>query len=184
MSKYQIFTVAGALLLFMILYFGFDTIPQKQKSLEKSRMLNVESTGISNLIKDAYTKMDEEQKSIIEAMNLDIEKSRLDTLKKIQVLKSLSGTWYEMGFPSIAGSYAEDIALIEKTEGAWSMAGTTYAICVKNTEDIKIKDYCSKRAIKAFESAISINPESIEHRVNHAICYVDHPNQDNPMQGI
>lgn len=184
MSKYQIFTVAGAIILFMLLYFCFDTIPNKQKNLEKSRMMNIESTGISNLIKDAYANIDAEQKSIIDAMNLDLEKSGSDSLKKIQILKSLSGTWYDLGFPSIAGSYAEDIAVIQKTETSWSMAGTTYAICVKNTDDGKIKDFCAKRAIKAFESAISINPESIEHRINLAICYVDQPNQDNPMQGI
>ena len=184
MSKYQIFTITGAILLFLFLYFCFDTIPNKQKNLEKSRMMNIESTGISNLIKDAYANIDAEQKSIIDAMNLDLEKSGSDSLKKIQILKSLSGTWYDLGFPSIAGSYAEDIAVIQKTETSWSMAGTTYAICVKNTDDGKIKDFCAKRAIKAFESAISINPESIEHRINLAICYVDQPNQDNPMQGI
>jgi tetratricopeptide (TPR) repeat protein len=184
MTKYQIFAVTGAIMLLVFLYFGFDTIPNKQKDLEKSRMMNIESTGISNLIKDAYDTIDAEQKSIIEAMDLDLEKSGSDSLKKIQVLKSLSGTWYDLGFPSIAGSYAEDIAVMQKTEASWSMAGTTYAICVKNTEDGKTKDFCAKRAIKAFESAISINPESIEHRINLAICYVDQPNQDNPMQGI
>jgi len=184
MSKAQIITVSGAIVLFLTLYFCFDTIPNKQKNLEKSRMMNIESTGISNLIKDAYTKIDAEQKSIIDAMNLDLEKSGLDTLKKLEILKSLSGTWYDMGYPSIAGSYAEDIAVIQKTESSWSMAGTTYAICVKNAEDGKVKDFCAKRAVKAFESAISINPESIEHRINLAICYVDQPSSDNPMQGI
>ena len=72
MSKAQIITVSGAIVLFLTLYFCFDTIPNKQKNLEKSRMMNIESTGISNLIKDAYTKIDAEQKSIIDAMNLDL----------------------------------------------------------------------------------------------------------------
>lgn len=54
-------------------------------------------------------------------MNLDLEKSGLDTLKKLEILKSLSGTWYDMGYPSIAGSYAEDIAVIQKPNhhGPW-----------------------------------------------------------------
>jgi Flp pilus assembly protein TadD len=64
------------------------------------------------------------------------------------------------------------------------MAGTTYAICVKNSQDEKVKSFCSKRAVKAFESAISLAPEKIEPRINLAICYVDNPSQDNPMQGI
>ncbi len=184
MNRNQILLLVGGLLLFLILYFGFDIIPQKTKDLEKSRSLNIESTGINNLLKDAMATLDAQQKSIIEAINLDVEKSSKDTTALIERIKSLSGTWYEFGFPAISGSYAEDIANMLKTDESWSIAGTTYAICVKNSEDPKVKDFCSKRAIKAFEKAISIAPENIEYRINLAICYVDNPVQDNPMQGI
>ncbi|MGB4840155.1 MAG: tetratricopeptide repeat protein [Saprospiraceae bacterium] len=184
MTKSQIGAIAGAVVLFFVLYLGFDTIPPKQKDLEKSRSFNLESTGVTNLIQDAQKKLTQEQISITEALNLDLEKSAKDTLKRIQILKSLSGTWYEMGFPSIAGAYAEDLAFLEKTKEAWSMAGTTYAICVKSSEDAKVKDFCSKRAIKSFENAISIDPENVESRINLAICYVDNPDQGNPMKGI
>jgi len=184
MNRNQILLLVGGVLLFLLLYFGFDIIPQKSKDLEKSRSLNIESTGINNLLKDAMATLDAQQKSIIEAINLDIEKSSKDTTALIERIKSLSGTWYEFGFPAISGSYAEDIANMLKTDESWSMAGTTYAICVKNSEDPKVKDFCSKRAVKAFENAISIAPENIDHRINLAICYVDNPMQDNPMQGI
>ncbi|MBK8668337.1 MAG: hypothetical protein IPN89_02295 [Saprospiraceae bacterium] len=184
MNKSQIAVISGAIILFLILYLGFDKIPPKSKNLEKSRMMSMESTGVSNLIREATPQLDNEQKSIIEAINLDLEKAGTDTLKKMQILKSLSGTWYDLGHPGIAGAYAEDIAVLQKTEEAWSMSGTTYAICVKNADDPKIKDFCSKRSIKAFENAISIAPDKIEPRINLAICYVDNPLQDNPMQGI
>ena len=52
-----------------------------------------------------------------------------------------------------------------KTEESWSIAGTTYALCVKNTEDQKEREFCSKRAIKAFEKSISINPDNIDNRI-------------------
>lgn len=184
MTKSQIFAITGAIILFFVLYLGFDTIPPKQKDLEKSRLLNLEATSVTNLIQDAQMKLTPEQKSIIEAINLDLTKAEKDTIKKIQILKSLSGTWYEMGYQAIAGSYAEDIAAIEKSAESWSMAGTTFALCVKSNEDTKVKDFCSKRAVKAFENAISIEPENVESRINLAICYVDNPVQDNPMKGI
>jgi len=184
MQKQQYIAVSSALVLFLLLYFGFDTIPPKQKSLEKSRALNIETTSVTNLIKEASVKLDKSQSSIIEAINLDLQKSATDTIKRVNVLKSLSGTWYDFGYPAIAGSYAEEIATIFKDEASWSMAGTTYAICVKNSQDEKVKSFCSKRAVKAFESAISLAPEKIEPRINLAICYVDNPSQDNPMQGI
>jgi len=184
MSKSQILTISGAIVLFLLLYLCFDTTPPKLKSLEKSRILNIESTGLANLIKEAEVKMDAGQKSIIDAINLDLQKSIKDSVKRIEILKTLSGTWYDLGYTAIAGSYAEDIAVLQKSESAWSMAGTTYVICVKNSDYSKIKDFCAKRAVKAFENAISINPESIDARINLAICYVESPSQDNPMQGI
>ena len=184
MNRNQILLLVGGVLLFVVLYFGFDIIPQKSKDLEKSRSLNIESTSINNLLKDAMATLDAQQKSIIEAINLDIQKASNDTVARIERIKSLSGTWYEFGFPAISGSYAEDIANMLKTDESWSIAGTTYAICVKNSEDPKVKDFCSKRAVKAFENAISIAPDNIDHRINLAICYVDNPMQDNPMQGI
>jgi len=184
MSKFQIGAIVGAIVFFLILYLGFDTMPPKQKELEKSRIFNLESTSISNLVQEAKAKLTPEQSSIIEAIHLDLNKVGSDSLKKVVILKSLSGTWYEMGYPAIAGSYAQDIASIEKTGEAWSMAGTTYALCVKSDADEKTKEFCSKRAIKAFENAISIMPDNVEARINLAICYVDRPPTDNPMQGI
>lgn len=185
MNKSQIIVLIGATVLFFILYFGFGIIPPKQKSLEKSRTLNIEATSISNLIKDATPKLDKDKQSLIDAMNLDLQNSGTDTMKRVVVLRSLSGMWYDFGFPSIAGNYAEEIASIQKSEDAWSITGTTYALCVKqSTEDAKVKEFCSKRAVKAFEKAISLAPNNIEHRINLAICFVDNADKDNPMQGI
>jgi tetratricopeptide (TPR) repeat protein len=184
MGRNQWILISGALLLLGTLYFGFDIIPPKQKEIEKSRLNNLESTSVSNLIKAAEAKLNNTQKSVIDALNLDIQNNAKDTAKVIEYTKRLSGAWYEMGHHSIAGSYAEDVAKIEKSENAWSIAGTTYALCVKQAIDDKEKEFCSKRSIKAIETAISINPENVENRINLAICYVDLPSKDNPMQGI
>lgn len=184
MTKSQIITIAASLILFLVLYLGFETIPPDMKNLEKSRVLNVESTSVTNLIKEAQSKLTPQQTTVIEAINLDLNKVANDTSKRVTILKSLSGTWYEMGFPAISGNYAEEIATIEKSAESWSIAGTTYALCVKSSDDKKVKEFCSKRAVNAFEKTISFDPENIDARINLAICYVDSPSKDNPMQGI
>ena len=184
MTKAQYAAIFGAAILFLVLYLGFDRVDPNQRSLEKSRKSNIESTGIDNLVKEAGEKLDSRQKSLIEALQMDLSKSGTDTIRKTELLKSLSGTWYDMGFPAISGYYAEEIATMQKTEESWSMAGTTYALCAKNANDDKTRNYCTGRAVKAFEKAISLAPEKIEPRLNLAICYTDNPQQDNPMQGI
>lgn len=183
MTKSQIAVISGSVILVLVMYVGFDRIDPGHKSLEKSRMMNIESTGIDNLVKEAAEKLDDRQKSLIEALQLDLSKTQ-DTVRKTELLKTLSGTWFDSGFPAISGYYAEEVAAILKTEESWSVAGTTYALGVKNAGDQKTKEFCSNRAVKAFEKAISLAPEKIEPRLNLAICYTDNPPADNPMQGI
>ena len=101
MTKSQIITITASLILFLVLYLGFETIPPDMKNLEKSRLLNVESTSVTNLINDAQTKLTPQQTTVIEAINLDLNKVADDTSKRVTILKSLSGTWYEMGFPAM-----------------------------------------------------------------------------------
>lgn len=175
--------LGGAAILFIVLLFGFEKVPPAHKALEKSRSITVESTGLQNLINEAMPSLDAEQKSVLEAINLDLQKATEDTAK-VSHLKMLSGTWYRYGFQSISGVYAEQIAEIVKDEPSWSIAGTTYSLCVQNAQSEKVKDFCSKRAVKAFESAISIDPDKIAPRINLALCYIDNPEQDNPMKGI
>lgn len=184
MNRKQTIILLCGVLLFGILYFGFDKVPPKQKALEKSGALNVELTSLTNLLREALPQLSGQQKSVVEAMNLDLNSPSIDTLKKIEVLKSLSGTWYDYGYPEIAGIYAEDIASMDKLAQSWSITGTTFALCVKNNTKQNVRDFCTKRAVKAFENAISIEPNVVDHRINLAICYVDNPAPENPMQGI
>jgi uncharacterized protein HemY len=40
------------------------------------------------------------------------------------------------------------------------------------------------KAIQALENAISIDPETVQYRVNLALIYAERPPQDNPMKGV
>jgi len=184
MSKLQLVVVASAIFLFFGLYFGIDTKPLKQKDVEKTRSLSSESADINVLLRDAKSsKVSKEDSNIILALDLALEEANTDSTK-IKSLKDLSRKWYELGAYEIAGFYAEQIAEMNGVEEAWSIAGTTYAIGIQKAKERKIKDYCTERAINAFESAISLNPSNTAHNVNLALCYAENPPQDNPMKGI
>lgn len=184
MSKNQIIFLSSAALCVALMYFGCDTKGSQQKEVENIRNQNLEATSVDNIIREARTALTDEQKSYVEALQMDVTAAEGDTLKSIEKTKNLSATWYELGYPSLAGYYAEEVALKAGTEDTWSVAGTTYSICVQNTADEKEKQYCSKRAVLAFEKAISLAPEKIAPRINLALCYVDNPPADNPMTGI
>ena len=103
---------------------------------------------------------------------------------QLQVWEQLSGEWYRLDQPVIAGHFAQKIAENLNTAGSWSITGTTFASVLDSETDEKILDFAFQRAVQAFENAISVDPENVDYRTNLAICYAKRPIPENPMKGI
>ncbi len=183
MSKLQSIVLAAGLVLFCLLYFGFTPKPKKIANLESKRAVASEVTDINNLIRDVQNELTSDQRSYLITLEKEIESSENES-NKIELLKRLSGKWFEYRQPHIAGFYAEKIAETENTVDAWSIAGTTFAGAFKSDKEAKVKEYARNRATSAFENAISLDPTAIQPKVNLALCYVEYPVQGNPMKGI
>ena len=169
--------------LFALMYFGFDIKPESQKLVEKQRALQATATDASALMTQARGQLSADQVSALAAIEHELEAAN-DDAAKAALYKELSAKWFDYGKPAIAGHYAELIAEIENTEDAWSIAGTTFSICIQKEQEEKVKDYCTAKAIESLEKATSLNPENLQHRVNLALVYTENPPKDNPMKGI
>lgn len=183
MTKQHYIAIAGVLALFLVLYFGCDTKPPGQGQIERSRVLQSEMTDVSNLIRDAHDVLPADQWSNIQAWQEQVDDATTDSVKLVY-LKLIAGSWYENGYPAISGHYAQEIAELTATEQAWSIAGTTFAICVQQSEDQKVKAFCQQRGVQALENAISLNPQEDSYRVNLALLYTDFPPPNEPMKGV
>lgn len=173
----------GAVVFFFVLWLGFDTKPGKQKAVEERRALAATSTDISALLNEALKSITTQESAKVLALEDELDAASSDSVK-IEVYKRLSSTWYDANQPAIAGFYAEKLAGLAKTEEAWSIAGTTYSICLQREQSEKVKSYCSQHAIQALENAASLNPSNLQHKVNLALIYTEVPPKDNPMKGI
>ena len=169
--------------MFLGLFFGGSAKPSEIKSAEKTRALNAESTDISALLQDAKPSLSPLQTAELLSLESKLSESENDSIR-ISVYKDIASTWYQYKRADISGFYALKIAESENTEQAWSIAGTTLTLGLKTAKKDKFKKFCSQNAIKAFENAISLNPENTQHRINLAICYAEYPSASNPMQGI
>lgn len=167
----------------LIFYFGFNTNPKNHKLIEKSRAVNQESTDIRLLIQSAKATVDPGLLAPISIYERELSETTSDSVKTI-IFEKLAGEWYTLGYPSISGYYAEAIAQITNSDEAWSIAGTTFAYGMRKAATEEEKNYCRKHALDALEKAISLNTKSVEHKINHAILYVEAPDAENPMQGI
>jgi len=185
MTKLQYGYLAGSVILFVILYFGCDTKAPGHEQIETNRELSTETVNVQSLIKSAQSSLSASSMSAIGLIEDELSGlSETDTSRRIELLKQLSGRWYEAAHPGIAGHYAEEIAILENNESAWSIAGTTYAICVQRSTADDIRSFCSNRAAKAFQHAISFAPDNVSHQVNLALTYTENPPADEPMKGI
>jgi tetratricopeptide (TPR) repeat protein len=180
----QTYYIIGALVLLAVLYFGFSTKPSSQKALEKSRALNTSEFDIRSLANEARPNLKEDELTYLETLETQLNHVSQDT-QKLRLLKELSGFWYALRQPILAGLFAREAASFENSAQSWSIAGTTFASTLQQKElEEKKLSFARDEAIDAFEKAISLEPSVIEHRVNQALCYIEAPLQDTPMKGI
>jgi len=181
--KEQAWYIIGAIILLAVLYFGFDTHPSTHKALEKSRALNTQEYDIASYQPEAKKPLKADEIAYLETLEAQVEHAGQDSVR-LDILKQLSGYWFSLKNPVMAGLYAHEVAEKENSAMSWSITGTTYASGLQQDLEEKQKVFCRDQAIQAFENAISLEPEVVDHRVNQALCYIDMPLADQPMKGI
>lgn len=179
--QYIIFTLFVTLML--VFYFGFDIRSKEMKLAEKSRVGNLEVTSIENIKRTAFDSLPPTAKAVFDGLQLKLNDA-VDNEERTLILKQISGFWYRNRNYAIAGDVAKEIANQENSEEAWAITGTTFASGISNASSNKLKKFNQSQAVKAFENAISMNPENPENHTNLAICYAELPPKENPMKGI
>ncbi|MEM9548952.1 MAG: hypothetical protein AAGA77_23400 [Bacteroidota bacterium] len=182
LNRNQSILIGSMIILFCAIYFGLPTKPKEQRDLEMSRSANIEATGIQNIVMESKKTLSKDELNVIEAMQTEYQSATTQEAK-VDKAKNLASKWYEFGSPIVSGYYAEEVAKMEESREAWSIAGTTYSIGIKSSTSQKYIQYAKGRAVNAFETAITMSDDNISDRINLALIYVDHPDK-NPMQGI
>jgi tetratricopeptide (TPR) repeat protein len=182
-QKEQVLYIGGALILLAVLYFGFDIYPSSKKALETSRALTSQAFDLSTSLPDAKKGLEAKDLQYLETLEAQLQHAPDDS-SKAAILKQLSGHWFSLKNPMLAGLYAREVADLENSAMGWSITGTTFAAGLQMELEEKQKRFVRDQAIEAFEKAISLEPEVIEHRVNQALCYIELPEPGEPMKGI
>lgn len=145
------------------------------------------TTGLESLIRAARDELSPAQIATLATLEDQLKAAEAtdDDDARLTALKQLAGEWYRAGQPAISGVYATSIAEQENNSLAWSIAGTTFSLCLKqeDTED-RTRQFCADRAEAAYQAAISLEPGNLDHRLNLAVTYTDLPPRDNPMKGV
>lgn len=182
MNTLQKIVVLACVAIFCIIYFGLSTKSPKVSQALKSDV-PLSPTGIQNIIRRAQDSLSLNDREFLNALMGDLKKYKSGDTTKVASLIEVSSEWYRLGYPVIAGHFAEEVAELRNTAQAWSIAGTTYFIGLKNINEEKEVKYARDKAIQAMEKAISLDPDNIDYKINHALVLVDYPSEG-PMEGI
>lgn len=182
MGRTQWIAAGIAAVLLLITYWGCPVRPaEMEASFQRGPM---ETTGLETLIREARDRLDPARLANLASLEEVLNATEEDSART-SILEQLAGEWYRAGEPAISGVYARQIAETVNTEEAWSIAGTTFSLCLQREgiED-KIRQFCASQAEQAYQSAISLDPQDADHRINLAVSYTDYPPRNEPMKGI
>lgn len=186
MNKKQIVFLTIFVLCFGILYMMFDTKPKAHQEVERQRAMMQTLYDLDAARTFAFgslNKIGQDSVMYLE-QTIDALSESNDREKLAEYQKKLSGYWFSQGYIELAGQHAEQVAIVENTAEAWSIAGTTWSYCAQRTQNTDLAKFCVERARASIESAISMDPENISYRINQSLLMVEHPDQTNPMLGI
>lgn len=182
MVRSQWILLVGALVLFAAMLSCPKSSPQQAK-VERSRNMEGPAADLNSLAATAKSALTPEQKSAIEAAE-QVLSTAADTTAKAEAAKKVSGLWYQANRADVAALYAVEVANLEKTAGAWEIAGANLNLAATNAQEPAMKTAFSRQAAEAFQNAASLEPSEVRHKINLALVYVESPPQDNPMKGI
>jgi tetratricopeptide (TPR) repeat protein len=182
LQKHHWLILIGVFLV-LILYFGFSIKSSQSLKEEVSRALISQVMSTDALIVSSKSELDN-----VSLKNVELLEQRFKQVEerddKLKILEELAGLWYRLGNAAVSGSYAQRIAELRNDADSWSIAGTTFVLCLQTDMEPRVKEFCAARSRSAFENAISLDPEKVSHRVNLALSYVEFPPEDNPMKGV
>jgi len=177
----QVIVIASSIILFSVLYFGFDNKPSNRSEVDKTRALKAEgTTDTDKIIEAAKAAISKDELILITELEAALPLQLTDSLRG-ETYKELSREWNKLQQFTVGGIYAKKVAESLKTEAAWSIAGTTFGIAMKNEQNPENHQYAIEEATNAFQKALEINPDETQHQINLALTYVE---TAQPMQGI
>ena len=181
MYRFQIIAIVFAVSLLAGLFFAVRTRPLATAAVEQTRSLNADAVSPEELVQAGKTVLKPQAMAAIELLEKKAATAAAD--QKVATLKQLASAWNEAGNFAVGGTYSEQIAQLDASDSAWSIAGTTFMFALKTTKDENLRTFAAQHATSAFEKAVSLAPNTIAHRINLALSFVESPS-GSPMKGI
>lgn len=183
-NKTQWILIASSLALLLIMYAFGRTKPK----LRQGEAEAVSSSTLSKeiILQEQIAKLDSTKLAWWQELETQ-RKEAPDLVQQAEVLKLMSRTWNEWENFACGAIFAAQVAELTQSAEAWAIAGTSYGIAYQRSEDLELRKFAARKSIAAFEQAAALEPDSLRHRLNEAVMWIDLADVDPsvmPMEGV
>ena len=183
MKRQQIVVLAGATLLFCIIYFFGRTVPPKkpgqQAATAKDSLFNVD-----RVLEASRMQLTAEQRARVALLENSAQRAAGND-QQIEAYKQIAAFYRDSAHLLVPFAYyTGKAAKLENSEKSLTFAARFFLESARKQDDEGLKNWMAKESKQLFEKALLLNPDNDSLKVGLGSCYIFGNVADNPMQGI
>ena len=182
MKKEQLFLLAGATLLFCVVYFFGRTTPSKKNQVA---IVSADTSyNIQKVLEASRSQLTVDQRSRLAQLENSIVRGNVRE-QKAEVYKQIAAFYRDTAHLLLPFAYyTGEAAKLENSEKSLTFAARFFLENARKQEDEGLKKWMAGESKQLFEKALVLDPADDSLKIGLGSCYIFGNIADNPMQGI
>lgn len=184
MKKQQIAVLAGATLLFCIIYFFGRTVPPKTAGKVAAAASTDSLFNIDRVLEASKTQLTEEQRTRLAVLENSVVRGNVKE-QQAEIYKQIAAFYRDTAHLLVPFAYyTGQAAKLENSEKSLTFAARFFLESARKQDEPGLKKWMANESKQLFEKALVLDPENDSLKVGLGSCYIFGNIADNPMQGI
>jgi tetratricopeptide (TPR) repeat protein len=182
LKKQQLFLLAGATVLFCVIYFFGKTTPPKNGS---ATAVAADSTyNIQKVLDASRAQLTADQRSRLAQLENSVVRGNVRE-QKADIYKQIAAFYRDSAHLLLPFAYyTGEAAKLENSEKSLTFAARFFLENARKQDDEGLKKWMATESKELFEKALVLDPGNDSLKVGLGSCYIFGNIADNPMQGI
>jgi hypothetical protein len=184
LKKQQIFVLAGATLLFCIIYFFGRTVPAKTTPVASTAAARDSSFTIEKVLAGSKAQLTAQQRTYLDQLENSIVRGDVKE-QKTKVYKQIADFYRDTAHLLLPYAYyTGEAAKLENSQKSLTFAARFFLENARKQQDEGLKKWMANESKQLFEKALVLDPGNDSLKVGLGSCYIFGNIADNPMEGI
>jgi tetratricopeptide (TPR) repeat protein len=183
LKKHQIILLAGAILLFVLIYFFGRNVPPKNASIASNNATD-SLFNVNKVLEASKAQLTAQQQSRLAQLEKSVVRGNVKE-QQAEVYKQIATFYRDTAHLLLPYAYyTGEAAKLENSEKSLTFAARFFLENARKQQDESLKKWMANESKQLFEKALVLDPGNDSLKVGLGSCYIFGNIADNPMQGI